>query len=219
MSKYKRITVQGKRIPEHRYVMEQILCRHLTPTEHIHHKDHNTLNNHPDNLQLVDLITHRKIHATFRSETHKQCIYCLKVKSRCEFSPQYSKPKADSHSACCKNCARLYQRHYRKFIIPLKPSNTQCAQCHKPIFKFPSALLKKNLCSHQCRWKMYPIKLYASAIKGQNKWNSKLTDDDVRFIRHTAPTYGYLKRLSKRFGMNTCNIWKVKNKLTWKHIK
>lgn len=37
---------------EHRLVMEHILGRYLLPTEVVHHKDRNKLNNSPDNLEL-----------------------------------------------------------------------------------------------------------------------------------------------------------------------
>lgn len=38
----------------HRMVMEWLVGRKLTSTEHVHHKDQNRLNNHPDNLELHD---------------------------------------------------------------------------------------------------------------------------------------------------------------------
>lgn len=39
-------------ILEHRLVMEHMLGRYLLPTEVVHHKDRNRLNNSPDNLEL-----------------------------------------------------------------------------------------------------------------------------------------------------------------------
>ena len=42
----------GRYILEHRLVMAQKLGRILADHETVHHKDTNTLNNHPDNLQL-----------------------------------------------------------------------------------------------------------------------------------------------------------------------
>lgn len=39
-------------VREHRLVMEQVLGRHLEPSEVVHHKDGNKQNNHPDNLEL-----------------------------------------------------------------------------------------------------------------------------------------------------------------------
>lgn len=50
--KYQAICVNGKRILLHRAVAEDILGRPLKKTEVVHHKDHNRLNNNPDNLMV-----------------------------------------------------------------------------------------------------------------------------------------------------------------------
>jgi len=52
--------------PEHRVVMERFLGRKLSPEEHIHHIDEDTLNNSPSNLQLVTASEHLKIHVQGR---------------------------------------------------------------------------------------------------------------------------------------------------------
>ena len=46
----------------HRLVMEQKLGRYLTPSEIVHHIDHDKLNNDVNNLELVTQSTHRTIH-------------------------------------------------------------------------------------------------------------------------------------------------------------
>lgn len=50
---YNYIRINGKRYLEHRYIMEQHLGRKLLPTEIIHHKDGNKLNNTIDNLEIM----------------------------------------------------------------------------------------------------------------------------------------------------------------------
>ncbi len=42
----------GRYVAEHRLVMEQCIGRYLEPTEVVHHKDGNKLNNDPTNLEL-----------------------------------------------------------------------------------------------------------------------------------------------------------------------
>lgn len=42
----------GRYVAEHRLVMEQTLGRFLQPTEVVHHRDGNKLNNAPENLEL-----------------------------------------------------------------------------------------------------------------------------------------------------------------------
>lgn len=46
------VSVNGKRVREHRVVMSKLLNRELLRGEVVHHKDGNSLNNNIDNLQL-----------------------------------------------------------------------------------------------------------------------------------------------------------------------
>ncbi len=52
----------GKRVGEHRLVMEQVLGRPLLPTEHVHHKDRNVTNNDPSNLVVLSASQHKRLH-------------------------------------------------------------------------------------------------------------------------------------------------------------
>ena len=60
---YRLLTIENRRIYEHRLVMEQYLDRELTPDEHIHHKDGNKLNNNIDNLEILSREEHCRQHA------------------------------------------------------------------------------------------------------------------------------------------------------------
>jgi len=55
---YKRISVNKRRILEHRHVVEQKLKRRLLPTETIHHLDGNKLNNKLNNLIVIGQSEH-----------------------------------------------------------------------------------------------------------------------------------------------------------------
>jgi uncharacterized protein (DUF433 family) len=59
-----RVKVDGKskQVLEHRHIMEQHLGRKLLTTEHVHHKDHNGLNNALENLEVVTAREHQRIH-------------------------------------------------------------------------------------------------------------------------------------------------------------
>jgi HNH endonuclease len=61
---YYLITKNGKRVREHRAVMEQILDRPLDRNEHVHHINCNKLDNVPTNLYLCSREEHAKIHAS-----------------------------------------------------------------------------------------------------------------------------------------------------------
>lgn len=105
---YRLITVNGRRIREHRHVMEQALGRRLASTEIVHHVDGNKLNNALENLELTTRDSHPKEHASFRSDTHKECSLCRKVLSRDEFylnSLASSDNSRDPHGSQCKECS------------------------------------------------------------------------------------------------------------------
>ena len=60
MSGYKAIRVNGKKVDEHRYIMEQYLGRKLSRDEVVHHKNGEKDDNDVDNLEVMDLSEHRQ---------------------------------------------------------------------------------------------------------------------------------------------------------------
>ena len=58
--KYKEIVVNGKRVREHRWLMEQHLGRSLESWEHVHHIDGNHLNNSLNNLEVLSNADHQR---------------------------------------------------------------------------------------------------------------------------------------------------------------
>ena len=62
MNNYKAIKVNGKKMDEHRYIMEQYLGRELTRSEVVHHKDGDKANNDIENLELTTLSEHTRRH-------------------------------------------------------------------------------------------------------------------------------------------------------------
>ena len=59
---YRQIRVNGKTIPEHRYIMEQHLGRKLERNELVHHIDGDRLNNTIENLEVMTIEEHARMH-------------------------------------------------------------------------------------------------------------------------------------------------------------
>ena len=62
MNNYKSVKVDGKKTDEHRNVMEAHLGRKLTAKEIVHHRDGDKRNNDPENLLVMSLSEHTKLH-------------------------------------------------------------------------------------------------------------------------------------------------------------
>lgn len=62
MTEYKAVKINGKKMDEHRYVMEQHLGRKLRRDEVVHHKDGDKRNNKIENLELIPLQEHSRMH-------------------------------------------------------------------------------------------------------------------------------------------------------------
>lgn len=67
-SGYRLINHDGKQRLEHRVVMEQVMGRKLNLNESVHHINGNKLDNRPENLEIIDPVSHSKLHAKERSE-------------------------------------------------------------------------------------------------------------------------------------------------------
>jgi hypothetical protein len=57
-----KVSPRGRWRLEHRVVMEKILGKKLKTSEHVHHLNGDTLDNHPSNLRLVSNSAHFHIH-------------------------------------------------------------------------------------------------------------------------------------------------------------
>lgn len=63
---YKHITVDGKRVREHRWIMEQHLGRKLEKWEHVHHINDDSSDNRIENLEVLSNSDHQRKEYLFR---------------------------------------------------------------------------------------------------------------------------------------------------------
>lgn len=68
-TRYKRITTpDGRRMFEHRYVMELVLGRRLLPSEQVDHINRHKRDNRRKNLRLIDPSTHGRLSSSYRGK-------------------------------------------------------------------------------------------------------------------------------------------------------
>lgn len=96
---------------EHIIVLEKKLGRRLKPNEHCHHVDQNKTNNNPENLEVVDIREHSKIHTKPKTGQTLICPNCGN-----EF---YRKPSHVANSKYCsvKCSVKNQKRTERGFYI------------------------------------------------------------------------------------------------------
>jgi len=75
---YRIIHVNGRRIYEHRYVMEQVLGHPLTKNEHVHHRNGNWLDNRSENLVALSNEEHKLLHFKVGWRIHEFSLDSLK---------------------------------------------------------------------------------------------------------------------------------------------
>lgn len=94
------ITRNGKKVREHRWLMEQHIGRPLTADEEVHHINHDPLDNRMENLQLVTRAAHIALHAA-----EKQRYADTKACAKCGAAFIVNPRKRSRNKTCSKACA------------------------------------------------------------------------------------------------------------------
>lgn len=134
--RYRKIkTPDGRHMLEHRWVMEKALGRPLRSDEQVHHKNHDRLDNRPENLEVVTSAEHGERH-TWRPVV-KACAVCGS-----EFTPH--KTKRARAKTCGPECASVLRvrsnRERRAGMIP-----QQAAEAIRWLWQYLPASVRADL--------------------------------------------------------------------------
>lgn len=97
----------GKRQKYHRHIMELHLGRALTPSEHVHHINGNSLDNRIENLEVLSSRDHHREHVSGDRLKNNglSCFICKNFKSFDKFHRRNNRPLG--YQGTCKECKRI----------------------------------------------------------------------------------------------------------------
>lgn len=78
MNKYKAVKINGVKHDEHRLIMERHIGRSLSSDEVVHHINENPRDNRIENLKIMSLAEHTRLHATGRKYSDEYKEACSK---------------------------------------------------------------------------------------------------------------------------------------------
>lgn len=108
--KYRQLIIGGKRILEHRFIMENHISRKLETKEHVHHINGNVRDNRIENLRIILSSQHTRFHHP-KKFVELICDFCGKqFKRKRRNRPELTKSK---RVYCSRECV------YKSQIKPI----------------------------------------------------------------------------------------------------
>lgn len=138
---YRRISVNGVRVLEHRYLYEQYHNVCLLKWTDVHHKDENKCNNDKDNLEALFRSTHPIIH-NYKDKSDWFCLLCGSKNVQIDKTGHHHWYDYKDGSHMCNRC---YMKRFHKRRHLLKNTFSKALQGGKipPLEKYLSNISMK----------------------------------------------------------------------------
>lgn len=101
---YKKIKINGFWVLEHRYMMEKHLGRKLQYFEQVHHINGNKKDNRIENLRLILIDEHSKIHSNKVERQKIICVYCNNIFKLRPAEIKRRKRRGQKQIYCSRKC-------------------------------------------------------------------------------------------------------------------
>ncbi len=154
---YKAIKVNGKKIDEHRYIMETFLGRKLEYNETIHHINGNKRDNRLENLEILNRREHTLIHhkqGDLRSPTKDESKKSILTKYG-----HYRFVDLENNLFECRRCERiLHKNNFRLNNGTYYKISSRCRDCLKEIDKDYN-LNRRNRCLRNSAVECHSVKV------------------------------------------------------------
>lgn len=185
-----------------RVLMEAILGRPLLPTEDVHHKDKNPLNNNPSNLEVMDHREHDRMHGSGNKKYFDKEMTCPICGNLFIWTPRqqsrFYKTSIERSGGpfCSKHCAGTHnQRVQAEKGLATKYSDkiAICAGCEKPFI-----YTAKSQRDHKKKTRNRP---YCS-IECYRKSTTKYTEEKLKEIQECLyKNNGHFAQTERELGL------------------
>ncbi len=111
-----------------------------------------------------------------------------------------------------RKCALAHRRSYELFVGEIPTGMEVCHHCDVPACVHPDHLF---LGTHQDNMSDASSKKRFACVKGELNPRSKLTEDDVRFIRNVGGSHS---AVASRFGVSHTLVRMIRQRKAWRHV-